>query len=225
MLEILKQRVCKANRLLKDSGLAELTWGNVSAISPDRNFVVIKPSGLSYESMQPEHMVVVDMLGNIVEGGLLPSSDLATHLELYRSFPTIGGIVHTRSRYATATAQAEIPLQCYGTSHADFFHGDVPCTRPLTAEEIKADYEVNAGKVIVETFHNSGIDPEAVPGVLVAKHGPFVWGPSPEAAVEAARALEKCAHMALLTREMNPNAVPASKELVDKHYARKHNRG
>lgn len=222
MLESLKERVCAENLKLKEYGLVVLTWGNVSAISEDRRYVVIKPSGVSYASMKPEDMVVVDMEGNIVEGTLRPSSDLPTHLELYRRFPSIGGVVHTHSRSATATAQAEAALNCYGTTHADYFHGAVPCTRPLTKEEIEDAYEKNTGKVIGELFASEHIDPNAVPAVLVAKHGPFTWGNTPEKAVENALVLEECCHMAMMTKLINGDAVPAPQFLLDKHYFRKH---
>lgn len=222
MLEELKHRVCAENLKLKEHGLVVLTWGNVSAISEDRNYVVIKPSGVSYATMKPEDMVVVDMDGNIVEGKLRPSSDLPTHLELYRRFPSIGGVVHTHSRCATATAQAEAALECYGTTHADYFHGCVPCTRPLTQEEIEAAYEKNTGKVIGELFEANHIDPDAVPAVLVAKHGPFTWGKTPEKAVENALVLEECCHMAMMAKLINSNAAPAPQFLLDKHYYRKH---
>lgn len=222
MLEALKQRVCAENLRLKEYGLVVLTWGNVSAISEDRKYVVIKPSGVSYAAMQPNDMVVVDLDGNIVEGTLRPSSDLPTHLELYRAFPTIGGVVHTHSRYATANAQAECALECYGTTHADYFHGAVPCTRPLTQEEIESAYETNTGLVIRDTFAELQLSPDAIPAVLVAKHGPFAWGPSPEKAVENALVLEECCRMALLTKQFDSAVTPAPQHLLDKHYYRKH---
>ncbi|MBQ3275542.1 MAG: L-ribulose-5-phosphate 4-epimerase [Oscillospiraceae bacterium] len=225
MLEELKQRVCEANLSLVKNGLVVLTWGNVSALSPDGKYVVIKPSGVSYDVMAPEHMVVTDRAGNIVEGELRPSTDLATHLEIYDAFPGVGGVVHTHSRYAVAMAQAEIDLPCYGTTHADYFFGSVPCTRHLTSEEIHESYERSTGQVIAETFRERGIDPAAVPAVLVRKHGPFTWGPTPEKAVENAVVLDECAHMALLTRQFNPAAESAPQAILDKHYYRKHGAG
>ena len=220
MLEQLKQEVCAANRKLVEYGLVVLTWGNVSAVTEDRKYVVIKPSGVDYAAMAPAQMVVVDMDGNVVEGDLRPSSDLPTHLELYRAFPTVRSVVHTHSRYATAMAQAERSLPCYGTTHADTFYGEVPCTRHLTAEEVAEAYERNTGLVIAETFQDR--DPEAVPGVLVCKHGPFTWGASCRKAVENALILEETAHMALLTELLAPGAAPAPQYLQDKHYFRKH---
>ena len=220
MLEQLKQEVCAANRKLVEYGLVVLTWGNVSAVTEDRKYVVIKPSGVDYAAMAPAQMVVVDMEGNVVEGELRPSSDLPTHLELYRAFPAVKSVVHTHSRYATAMAQAERSLPCYGTTHADTFYGEVPCTRHLTAEEVAEAYERNTGLVIAETFRDR--DPEAVPGVLVCKHGPFTWGGSCRKAVENALILEETAHMALLTEQLQPDVAPAPQYLQDKHYFRKH---
>ncbi|MDY3282108.1 L-ribulose-5-phosphate 4-epimerase [Dysosmobacter sp.] len=220
MLEQLKQEVCAANLKLVEYGLVVLTWGNVSAITEDRRYVVIKPSGVDYATMTPEQMVVVDLEGTVAEGELRPSSDLPTHLELYRAFPAVRSVVHTHSRYATAMAQAERSLPCYGTTHADTFYGDVPCTRHLTAEEVAEAYERNTGRVIAETFRDR--DPEAVPGVLVCKHGPFTWGASCRKAVENALILEETAHMALLTEQLAPGVAPAPQYLQDKHYFRKH---
>lgn len=222
MLEELKQEVCDANLRLVEYGLVILTWGNVSAITPDRRYVVIKPSGVDYGAMGPEQMVVTDLEGRIVEGDLRPSSDLLTHLELYRAFPEVRAVVHTHSRYATALAQAEQDLPCYGTTHADTFYGPVPCTRHLTRREVEEAYERNTGLVIAETFRQRGIDPEAVPGVLVCKHGPFAWGGNSRKAVENALILEECARMACLTRTFDPQAQPAPQYLLDKHYFRKH---
>ena len=221
MLEELKQEVCAANLRLVEYGLVILTWGNVSAITPDRKYVVIKPSGVDYASMTPQQMVVTDLEGNVVEGDLRPSSDLLTHLELYKAFPAANAVVHTHSRYATALAQAERSLPCYGTTHADTFYGEVPCTRALTAQEVEEDYEGNTGRVIAETFREK--DPEAVPAVLVCKHGPFTWGATSRKAVENALILEETAHMALLTEQMSQRtAAPAPQYLQDKHYFRKH---
>ena len=222
MLEELKQEVCAANLRLVEYGLVVLTWGNVSAITPDRRYVVIKPSGVDYGSMRPEQMVVTDLDGRVVEGELRPSSDLMTHLELYRAFPAAGAVVHTHSRYAVALAQAEQDLPCYGTTHADTFYGPVPCTRHLTAQEVEEAYERNTGLVIGETFRQRGIDPAAVPSVLVCKHGPFAWGPDCKKAVENALILEETARMALLTRQLDPQVPPAPQYLLDKHYFRKH---
>lgn len=222
MLESLKKEVCEANLSLVKHGLVVLTWGNVSAISEDRKYVVIKPSGVDYGIMKPEHMVVVDLEGNKVEGELRPSSDLATHLEIYRKFDGVGAVVHTHSRHATAMAQTERDIPCYGTTHADHFYGSVPCSRHLTAEEIEEAYELNTGKVIVETFAERAIDPLAVPAVLVRKHGPFAWGKSCSKAVENAVALEEVAHMAMMAELLNPKVEPAPSYLMDKHYFRKH---
>ena len=221
MLEELKQEVFQANCKLVEYGLVILTWGNVSAITPDRQYVVIKPSGVNYATMKAEDMVVTDLSGNVVEGKLRPSSDLRTHLEIYRAFSSVNAVVHTHSRYATAMAQAERSLPCYGTTHADTFYGEVPCTRHLTAAEVNGDYEGNTGRVIAETFAQR--DPEAVPAVLVCKHGPFAWGRSCQKAVENALILEETAHMALLTEQMSQRtAPPAPQYLQDKHYFRKH---
>lgn len=220
MLEQLKQEVCAANLKLVEYGLVVLTWGNVSAVTEDRKYMVIKPSGVDYATMVPEQMVVTDMDGNVVEGELRPSSDAETHLELYRAFPTVRSVVHTHSRYATAMAQAERSLPCYGTTHADTFYGEVPCTRHLTAAEVEEAYERNTGVVIAETFRD--LDPEAVPAVLVCKHGPFTWGGSCRKAVENALILEETARLALLTEQLAPGVAPAPQYLLDKHYFRKH---
>lgn len=226
MLEHLKNEVCRANLLLKEYGLITLTWGNVSAISEDNRFVVIKPSGVSYSEMSADMMVVTDLDGNVVEGDLRPSSDLATHLELYRNYPEICSVVHTHSRWATATAQAECGIPCYGTTHADHFYGTIPCTRHLTELEIKNDYERNTGKVIVETLKELDIDPMAVPAVLVCKHGPFTWGKTAEKAVENALVLEECAYMNFICNTLtNGKVSPAPQMLQDKHYFRKHGAG
>ena len=220
MLEELKKRVYEQNLRLKDSGLVILTWGNVSGIDREKGLVVIKPSGIAYSVMKESDMVVTDLNGKVIEGDLRPSSDLATHLELYKSFPNIGGVVHTHSTHAVAFAQAGRDLPPYGTTHADTFYGEVPCTRSLTKEEIEDAYELNTGKVIVETFKDK--DYEAIPAALVRNHGPFTWGKSPEKAVENAIILEEVCRMALLSESLNPNIKRVDQYLLDKHYFRKH---
>jgi len=222
MLEELKREVCEANLKLVDYGLVILTWGNVSAISEDRKYVVIKPSGVDYSKMTADQMVVTDLDGNVVEGTLRPSSDLMTHLEIYKAFQDVNAVVHTHSTYATSLAQSERDLPCYGTTHADTFYGSVPCTRHLTREEVEEAYEKNTGKVIIETFQERQIDPAAVPGVLVRKHGPFTWGTTCKKAVEHSVILEETAKMALLTEQYDPKTTPAPQYLQDKHYFRKH---
>lgn len=223
MLEQLKKEVCEANLKLKEYNLITLTWGNVSAISEDRKYVVIKPSGVDYDGMIADMMVVTDLDGNVVEGKLRPSSDLDTHLELYRRYSGINAVVHTHSRWATAHAQAELAIPCLGTTHADHFYGEVPCTRHLTDDEINGTYELNTGKVIVETFDKNGIDPMATPAVLVCKHGPFAWSSNAKKAVENALVLEECAYMAYISRTVTDKDVsPAPAVLMDKHYFRKH---
>ncbi len=223
MLSELKEKVYIANVKLKEYNLITLTWGNASAISDDRKHVVIKPSGVDYDKMTPSDMVVTDLDGNIVEGNLNPSSDLDTHLELYRNFPEIKSVVHTHSRWATATAQAECDIPCYGTTHADNFYGTIPLTRHLTKEEIADKYELNTGKVIVETFVKKNIDPMKIPAVLVCKHGPFSWGEDTVKAVENALVMEESAYMAYIAKSLTNGMVePAPQELLDKHYTRKH---
>lgn len=222
MLKQLKEEVCAANLALVEHGLVLLTWGNVSAISEDRKLVVIKPSGVDYRTMTPDQMVITNLKGNIIEGDLRPSSDLPTHLELYKRFPGVNAVVHTHSTHATAMAQAEQDLPCYGTTHADTFYGSIPCTRPLTEAEVREAYEKNTGTVIAETFADRDIDPIAIPGVLVSKHGPFTWGTTCQKAVEHAVILEETARMALLTRQLDPHTAPAPQYLQDKHYFRKH---
>lgn len=219
MLEELKKQVWEENLKLCSYGLITLTWGNASAIDRDTGLVVIKPSGVRYDVMQPEDMVVVDLEGNRVEGKWNPSSDAPTHLVLYKAFSEIGGVVHTHSRWATIFAQAGMAVPALGTTHADAFHGDVPCTRKMTAEEIAGAYEAETANVIVETFR--GHDPMEIPAVLVHSHGPFTWGKNASKAVENAVILEEVAMMAWHTVHMNPT-VTFQQELSDKHYLRKH---
>ncbi len=219
----LKSDVFRRNLELVEHGLVVLTWGNVSGIDREAGLVAIKPSGVPYASMTAEDIVVVDLEGKIVEGRLNPSSDLPTHLALYRAFPSVGGIVHTHSPKAVAWAQARRGIPAFGTTHADHFHGAVPCTRELTPAEVAEDYELNTGRVIEERFHD--LDAEAFPGVLVAGHGPFTWGPTPRKAVENAVALEQIAAMALDTLRLDPDAEPAPSYVLDKHYFRKHGPG
>lgn len=221
-LEALRKRVYEANCALPKHGLVKFTWGNVSAIDRESNLVVIKPSGVDYEDLSPENMVITDLDGNIVEGDLRPSSDLKTHLELYKAFPTLGGIVHTHSPEAVAWAQAGRDIPFYGTTHADYFYGLIPCARSLTAEEINGEYEKETGTVIIETFTNRQIDPVAVPGVIVRNHGPFTWGKTPEEAVYHSVVLEEVACMAKNTELLNPKVEVAPQVLMDKHYLRKH---
>ena len=222
MLEELKLKVYEANMELPRRKLITYTWGNVSGIDREKGLFVIKPSGVDYEDLKPEHMVVMDLQGNKVEGDLNPSSDTATHLELYKAFPKIGGIVHTHSSYATSWAQAGRDIPCYGTTHADYFYGAIPCCRNLTPEEIEADYEGNTGRVIVETFNARGINPKHVPAVICANHGPFTWGKDAFEAVHNAVVLEECAKMAYRTELIDPQVQPAPQALQDKHYFRKH---
>lgn len=220
MLETLKQEVLIANLFLPKNGLVTFTWGNVSGIDRASGLVVIKPSGVSYEQMTAEDMVVLDLDGNIIEGNLKPSSDTSTHLELYKAFRDIGGIVHTHSRWATSFAQAGRAIVPTGTTHADYFYGAVPCTRLLTPVEIAGNYEIETGKVIIETFNN--LDPNAVPAVLVQSHGPFCWGKTPGKAVETAVVLEEIAFMQFHANMLNPDLPAMQKELLDKHFLRKH---
>lgn len=219
MLEELKNKVYRANLQLKENALVTLTWGNVSEIDRESGLVVIKPSGMPYDAMTPDDMVIVDLNGNIVEGKRRPSSDLPTHLELYRQFGNIGGITHTHSRWATVFAQACRTIPMLGTTHADTFYGDIPCTRKLTADEISGEYERETGRVICEAFARK--NPMDIPGVLVYSHGPFTWGKSAEGSVENAVVLEETAMIAWHTLKLNPT-VEFQKELADKHYFRKH---
>ena len=222
MLEWLKEEVVAANMLLPKWGLVTLTWGNVSAVDRKSGLIVIKPSGVSYETMCAEDMVVVNAQGEVVDGHYRPSSDTPTHLYLYETFPKIGGIVHTHSPQATSFAQAQLSIPCYGTTHADYFYGDIPCTRQLTETEIQCDYERNTGVVIAETFRERSIDVLATPAVLVGRHGPFTWGVTASKAVETAIVLEEVARMALNTCNLNPQTSPSPQALMDKHYYRKH---
>lgn len=222
MLEALKHAVWEANMDLPKYGLVTFTWGNVSGIDRESGYAVIKPSGVAYEELKPEQMVVVDLDGNVVEGNLRPSSDTATHVLLYKAFPKIGGIVHTHSPWATSWAQAGRAIPALGTTHGDYFYGEVPCTRAMTETEIKGAYEHETGNVIVETFRSREIDENQVPSVLVNSHAPFCWGKDPHNAVHNAVVLEECAKMALHTFQLNPNVQPMDQNLLDRHYLRKH---
>ena len=220
MLENLKINVCEANFELKRNDLIIYNWGNVSGIDREKGIVAIKPSGVSYDTLTPDDIVLLDLEGNIVEGTLRPSSDTPTHLELYRNFRDIGGVCHTHSLNATVWAQACRSIPCLGTTHADYFYGSVPVTSLMTDEQIESDYELNTGKVIVETFKQ--LDPCQMPAVLVANHGPFTWGATPDKSIESAVVLERVAKMALKTAIIKPELPPISKTLLDKHYLRKH---
>lgn len=225
MLEKLKEEVYKANLLLPEYKLITFTWGNVSGIDRESNLIVIKPSGVEYDNMKVEDMVVCDLYGNVVEGHYKPSSDLMTHIEFYKNFKNIGGVVHTHSRNATAWAQAGKDIPAYGTTHADYFYGEIPCTRQMSKEEISSNYELNTGKVIVETFNSRGIDPNQMPGVLVYSHGPFTWGKDPYEAVHNSVVLEELSNMALSTKLINNDINDMQNELLDKHFLRKHGPG
>jgi len=220
MLEELKQKVYEANMMLPEYKMVTFTWGNVSAIDETRKLIVIKPSGVEYTKMKAEDMVVVDIEGNIIEGHLNPSSDTATHIELYKACTQIGGIVHTHSRYATSWAQARMSIPALGTTHADDFYGAIPCTRAMTNEEIQGEYEKETGKVIIETFGKQSM--MEVPGVIVYSHGPFAWSTDPIAAVKKAVVLEEVAFMAYQAMTLNPSLLPMQQTLLDKHYLRKH---
>lgn len=222
MLNELKRQVLAANLSLPAYGLVTFTWGNVSAIDRQSGLVVIKPSGIAYEAMTLADLVVVDLEGKVREGHRKPSSDTATHLALYRAFADIGGVVHTHSRNATIWAQAGQPIPALGTTHADYFYGDIPCTRPMSEAEIAGDYEGETGKVIIETFKQAGRDPQQVPGVLVYSHGPFAWGKDAADAVHNAVVLEEVAIMAMATRQLAPAIAMMQPELLDKHFLRKH---
>ena len=222
MLEELKKEVYEANMLLPKYGLVTFTWGNVSGIDRESGLVVIKPSGVDYDKMTADDMVVVDLEGNRVEGSLNPSSDTATHLELYKAFPDMGGIVHTHSPWATSWAQAGRSIPCYGTTHADYIYGEIPCVRNLTKEEIEEAYEKNTGVLIADEFERRKKDYIAVPAVLCKNHGPFTWGKDAHEAVHNAVVLEEVAKMAYRAETINPRIQPAPQELQDKHYYRKH---
>ncbi len=222
MLEELKKKVCQANLDLVKNSLVIFTWGNVSAIDRESGLVVIKPSGVSYDNMKPEDMVVVDLDGKVVEGELNPSSDTPTHVVLYKAFPNIGGVVHTHSTYATAFAQAGRDIPNIGTTHADYFYKDIPCTRDMTEAEVKGAYELETGNVIVDEFLNiRKINPDHTPGVLVKNHGPFSWGKDADNAVYNAKVMEQCAKMAFIAFSVNP-ALTMNPFLIEKHYQRKH---
>jgi len=222
MLEALKTEVFNANLDLVKQGLVIFTWGNVSAIDPETRFVVIKPSGVSYDEMKASDMVVVDLDGKIIQGTLKPSSDTATHLALYKAFPNIGGVVHTHSTFATAWAQAGMDIPNIGTTHADYFSDAIPCTRDMTEQEIEGDYEAETGKVIVSRFY--GLNPDFIPGVLVKNHGPFSWGKNAHDAVHNAVVMEQVAKMAHIAYSVNPN-LTMNKHLIKKHFFRKHGPG
>jgi L-ribulose-5-phosphate 4-epimerase len=230
--EQLKQTVYDVNMALQKSGLVVLTWGNASGVDRGANaaggkgVMAIKPSGVKYDKLTPNDIVVLAIAtGEVIEGKARPSSDTPTHLHLYQQFLNIGGVVHTHSQYATTFAQAHREIPCLGTTHADHFYGTVPCTRQMTAEEIKSEYELNTGVVIVERFRKGGIDPDDVPGVLVASHAPFVWGATPHKALENAIALESIALMQLGAYQLNPKAEAVPQVLLDKHFKRKHGPG
>ncbi|BEO25482.1 L-ribulose-5-phosphate 4-epimerase UlaF [Serratia marcescens] len=223
MLEQLKSQVYRANMALPEHGLVTYTWGNVSGIDRASGLVVIKPSGVPYETMRVEDMVVVNARGEVVEGQLRPSSDTPTHLALYRAFPQLGGVVHTHSTHATAWAQAGEAIPVLGTTHADYFSGDIPCTRGLTAEEVAREYELNTGRVIIETL--KGREPLHIPGILAYQHGPFSWGRTPDEAVHNAVVLEEVAKMAWISRDINPGLRRIDDYLLEKHFSRKHGAG
>ena len=223
MLEELKKIVCEANLELPKYGLVTFTWGNVSGVDREKGLMVIKPSGVEYDGMTPDDMVVVSLAtGEKVEGKWKPSSDTATHVALYNAFPNIGGVVHTHSRWATSWAQAGKSINAYGTTHGDYFYGTIPCTRKMTPAEIAGEYELETGNVIIETFRDRGIDPDQVPAVLVCSHGPFAWGTDPHNAVHNSVVLEELAFMAFHTEAMTPGISSMQQELLDKHYLRKH---
>jgi L-ribulose-5-phosphate 4-epimerase len=221
-IHLLKEEVFKANIELVNQGLVIYTWGNVSAIDRESQLVVIKPSGVDYDTMTVEDMVVVDLEGNIVDGALKPSSDTPTHLAMYKAYDTIGSVVHTHSEWATSWAQAGRSIPCYGTTHADYFYGEILCTRPLTTEEIQLDYELNTGKVMIETLQKHEKSPVEIPGMIITNHGPFGWGESASKAVHNMKVMEEVAKMAYRSEKMNPDIKPIPQSLLDKHYLRKH---
>ena len=222
MLEQLKREVYEANMELPRRGLITYTWGNVSGRDKETGYFVIKPSGVEYDELKPEDMVVVDLNGKVIEGHYRPSSDTPTHIELYKKYPEIGGIVHTHSPEATSWAQAGRSIPLYGTTHADYFYGPIPCTRSLTRDEIEGEYERNTGLVIIETFEEGNINPVYTPGVLCCNHGPFTWGKDAAQAVYHAVVLEEVARMATRTEMINPRVTPAPDTIRDKHFFRKH---
>lgn len=220
MLEQLKSEVLKANLELPRRGLITFTWGNVSGIDREKNLVVIKPSGVSYDNMTEDDLVVVDLDGNVVEGKYNPSSDTPTHLAIYKEFKEVGGVVHTHAEWSTSWAQAGRNIPCYGTTHADYFYGEIPCTRVMTEEEINGEYELETGNVIIETFE--GINPMSVPGVIVNNHGPFCWGETPIESIHNAVVMEEVAKMAYKTEALNVSIKNIQSTLLDKHFLRKH---
>lgn len=220
MLEQLKQAVLEANLELPEKGLVTYTWGNVSGIDRESGLIAIKPSGVEYNVMTADDIVVIDLTGKVVEGKLKPSSDAPTHVALYNAFPDIGGVTHTHSRWATAFAQAGMVIPAYGTTHADYFYGEIPCTREMTKDEIESDYEANTGTVIIETFKD--LNPNYIPAVLVKNHAPFTWGKSAAESVHNSVVLEEVAMMAIQCRQLNPNVTPMPQVLLDKHFMRKH---
>lgn len=222
MLEELKKKVLKANLDLVKHGLVLFTWGNVSEIDRESGLVVIKPSGVSYDDMTADDMVVVDLNGNVVEGKLRPSSDTPTHIEFYKAFPDVGGVTHTHSTFATAWAQAGRAIPFYGTTHADYFYGDIPCARSLTKEEIEGEYEKNTGLAIIEKFVSDNIKPLEVPGVLIKSHGVFAFGKDSDGSVYNATVIEEVAKMAAITEFVNPDVPRADAFMMEKHYQRKH---
>ena len=225
MLKTLKNQVLEANLALPRYNLVTFTWGNVSAIDRTKGLIVIKASGVPYEAMTIEDLVVVDLEGKIVEGKRKPSSDMPTHVELYKKFEALGGIVHTHSSWATTWAQAGLPIPAFGTTHADYFYGEIPCTRPLTPEEIQGAYELETARVILETFEQKNLDPRAIPGIIVNQHGPFAWGKDAEDALHNAVVMEEVAKLAHRTLALVPDKSPIPQVLLTKHYLRKHGPG
>ncbi|MBD3948267.1 L-ribulose-5-phosphate 4-epimerase [Tuanshanicoccus lijuaniae] len=221
-LQAMRERVCEANRSLPTHNLVKFTWGNVSEVNREAGFIVIKPSGVDYDLLTPENMVVTDLDGNVLEGDLNPSSDLPTHVQLYKAWPEINAVVHTHSTEAVGWAQAGRDIPFYGTTHADYFYGAVPCARSLTEYEVNHAYEIETGNVIVEEFARRGLDPVAVPGIVVRNHGPFTWGKNPAQAVYHSVVLEEVARMDRYTEQINPKVTEGPKYIMDKHYLRKH---